>query len=195
MNIYRYSSVNGEYLGTGTADPDPLADGEWLFPANSTVTPPPTTQTNKARVWENGEWLQIDDHRGETWWDGRNPVTITELGDPTDLGLSSQEPPALPTVPVPRLVATALMTVDAGDLGGVSSAAGLSFGIYMGVGLYWLFFSEEMADLSYSYAVATSQGRVTVADRQLSYMELTVVDDAGDPVDPSEISIQLYRSN
>ena len=87
------------------------------------------------------------------------------------------------------------MTVDSGALGGVSSAAGLSFGIYMGVGLYWLFFSEEMADLSYSYAVATSQGRVTVTDRQLSYMELTVVDDAGDPVDPPEISIQLYRSN
>lgn len=100
-----------------------------------------------------------------------------------------------PQLPTPILLGTALLTVDSGDLGGVSSAAGLSFGIYMGVGLYWLFFSQEMADLGYSYAVTTSQGRITVTDRQLSYMELTVVDDAGSPVDPAEISLQLYRSN
>ena len=118
---------------------------------------------------------------------GEEPCDADEMPDP---------PPALNlSQPTPRLVATALLTVDSGDLGGVSSAAGLSFGFYMGVGLYWLFFSGEMADLSYSYAVAASQGRVTVTDRQLSYMELTVVDDTGNPVDPAEISLQLYRSN
>lgn len=124
---------------------------------------------------------------------------VRPFGQGEDPGVADEMPTCDPQVnlqqPTPRLTATALLTVDSGDLGGVSSAAGLSFGLYMGVGLYWLFFSNEMDDLSYSYAVAASQGRVTVTDRQLSYMELTVVDDAGNPLDPTEISLQLYRSN
>lgn len=199
MDIYHYSSQTGEFLGQGSADPDPMNEGEFLHPAFSTTTAPPEAEDGKARTWTGSAWEQVADHRGQTWWGEHNrPVTINFLGNPADSGLSSEEPepePQLPSIPVPQLIAVALLQVIDEEVVTVGVAAGVSFAMRLDTGLIWLFFSQEMPDLSYSYSytVLPSSGRATVTDRQLSYMEITITEN-GDPVDPAELSIQICRA-
>ena len=197
MDIYHYSSQTGEFLGQGLADPDPMNEGEFLHPAFSTTTAPPEAEEGKARTWTGSAWEQVADHRGETWWDeaGR-PVIVSDLGNPADNGLSSEEPepePQLPSIPTPQLITVALLQVIDEEVVTVGVAAGVSFAMRLDTGIIWLFFSQEMADLSYSYTVLPSSGRATVTDRQLSHMEITITED-GNPVDPAELSVQVYRA-
>lgn len=171
------------------------------MPANSTVMEPLPPEDGKAVVWSDQQWSYLADHRGETWWNEHGqPVVIQDLGNPADSGLSSEEPepePELPVtpIPVPQLTAVALLQVVDGDVVTVGVAAGVSFTMRLDTGLIWLFFSQEMPDLSYSYSytVLPSSGRATVTDRQLSYMEITITED-GNPVDPAELSVQVYRA-
>lgn len=91
MNIHNYSALTGEYLSTEQADSDPLEDGKFLIPANATTTTPPSAQQGQARVFANGSWSLVPDHRGEVWYAGfGQPVTISELGTPD--GLTVTEP-------------------------------------------------------------------------------------------------------
>lgn len=201
MDVYNYHSVTREFLGSSKADPDPMNDGEFLFPAFCCDVEPPPAEIGYAQVWEHPTWIKVPDHRGEFWWnsDGQR-VEITELGNPSDMGLSENAPELpenpYPSVPTPKLVAVGLLQVVDGEVFTVGVAAGIAFGLWMGPGLIWVFFSQEMPDLSYSYSytVTPSSGQATVTDRQLSYMEITVTDINGSPVDPSEISIQVYRA-
>lgn len=196
MDIFHYHPDTGEFLGQGLADQDPRDGDNWLIPAHATTTEPPTALAGKARVWGGSSWTQVADHRGETWWDSEGkPVTIENLGNPATEGLSSTEPvspPPEPPQPIPMLVATAMITIDGGELSGLGAAAGLAFGFQLSTGVFWMFFSGEMPDLNYAYTVSASEGRAAVTDRQLSYMEVTVTE-GGSPVDPSELSIQIYR--
>lgn len=104
--------------------------------------------------------------------------------------------PLPPPMPVPQLVAVSLLQVIGDEVITVGVSAGVSFAMRMDTGLIWVFFSEEMPDVdySYSYTVTPSTGRGTVTDRQLSYMEITVTDNDGIAVDPAEISVQVYRA-
>lgn len=101
MDIYHYHPTTGELLGMGLADPDPLTPDNWLVPAHATTVEPPASESGKARVFGNGEWTQIVDHRGETWWDDQGQaIEIDFLGDPVAQGLANTEPEpelALPT--------------------------------------------------------------------------------------------------
>lgn len=121
-----------------------------------------------------------------------------EMADDAPEVLAFLNPPeiAAPAIPVPQLVAVSLLQVVDGEVLTVGVSAGVAFGLWMGPGLIWVFFSQEMPDLSYSYSytVTPSSGQATVTDRQLSYMEITVTDINGAPVDPSEISVQVYRA-
>jgi hypothetical protein len=56
MNIYHFHPTTGVYLGQGGADTDPLDTGNWLYPANSTLTPPPTVGGGFVTKFENGAW-------------------------------------------------------------------------------------------------------------------------------------------
>ena len=97
-------------------------------------------------------------------------------------------------LPRPSLVATALLTVDAGEIDGLESAAGFGFGFELSTGVYWLFFAEEMPDTNYAYNVTASNGTAKVTARETSYMEVTVTD-GGSPIEPDELSIQLFRAS
>lgn len=104
MDIFHHHPLTGELLGSGVADPDPLEEGAWLLPANATTISPPASEEGKARVFSQGTWVQIDDHRGETWWDVEgNPIMVADLGDPTDDGLTDVEPEA-ETIPLSEQV-------------------------------------------------------------------------------------------
>lgn len=93
MQIFHYSPATGEFLGSGVADPDPVRIGEWLIPAFATGVTPPEPEASMARVWRDGAWRQVPDHRGETWYRGREPVEVAELGDPSADDLAPEVEP------------------------------------------------------------------------------------------------------
>lgn len=104
MNVYHYHPETGEYVGASEADESPREPGVFLIPAYATETPPPAAQDLLARVFLNGEWSQIVDRRGETWWTEEGaPVFIDGLGDPREAGLCDVEPePTIEPEPEPE---------------------------------------------------------------------------------------------
>lgn len=76
-----------------------LAENKIVFqrPAFSTDVPPPMKKAGFKPVWDGTTWNDVADHRGELWYRGEFPVRITELGDPTQLGLTAT-PPLPPVV-------------------------------------------------------------------------------------------------
>lgn len=103
MQIHNYNPLTLEYTGSGFADPDPLNEGAFIAPAFSTDIAPPDHVEGMARVFVDGEWSLVPDHRGETWWHPNGTSeTIIDLGDPADKGLLDVEP--APPVVVPQQI-------------------------------------------------------------------------------------------
>jgi hypothetical protein len=103
MEIYSYCPETGEYLGPSHADESPLEPGVYLIPAYATGKAPPASRQGKARVFVDGEWTFVPDHRGETWWKAYgDPVEIDVIGNPADKGLSKTEPAPPPPSTDPR---------------------------------------------------------------------------------------------
>lgn len=91
--VYHYHRMSGEYLSSSLADADPMESGRWVVPASATLVEPATTSEGFATVFVDGEWREVEDHRGEAWWDENgNPVDIDFLGDPADRGLTDVAP-------------------------------------------------------------------------------------------------------
>lgn len=90
MLAYKYDKTTKEYLGTQQCQLDPLETeiaGEevYLLPANCTFEEPTITE-GYTNVFEDGEWVQYEDHRGESYWlpddDYQTPARIMdELGE------------------------------------------------------------------------------------------------------------------
>jgi hypothetical protein len=85
MRIYSFDKFTGEYTGDTTAVANPAfgeeGQPEFLFPAQTTLTPPPNTAANQTACFVSGNWEVLPDHRGEIGYtlDGAE-VQITELG-------------------------------------------------------------------------------------------------------------------
>ncbi|WP_461209912.1 hypothetical protein [Desulfocurvus sp. DL9XJH121] len=87
MQIYNYDPDSGEYLGESAARLDPkesVAQGQdvYLTPANATTEAPPEAVAGYARCYVSGAWVQVEDHRGETYYSTATgeAVTIEDLG-------------------------------------------------------------------------------------------------------------------
>ncbi|MBB5040797.1 hypothetical protein [Shinella fusca] len=97
--VYHYHRMSGEYLSSSLADADPMESGRWVVPASATLVEPATTSEGFATVFVDGEWREVEDHRGETWWDeDGNPIDIEEIGDPAEQGLLAAKPIQPPTL-------------------------------------------------------------------------------------------------
>ncbi|WP_342632123.1 hypothetical protein [Marinobacter alkaliphilus] len=94
MKIYNYSPETGEFIGSETADPDPLQENEWLIPAFATSAEPPALTNHQAAVFGDGEWAIVPDYRGvEYWLSDRSYHTIDQLGfEPPEDALFEQPP-------------------------------------------------------------------------------------------------------
>ena len=57
MDIFNYHPISGVFLGASKADPNPIVEDEWLLPAFSTPTPPPTVPEGEMAVWEGDAWV------------------------------------------------------------------------------------------------------------------------------------------
>lgn len=79
LAVYNFDAVSGEF--TGSSD-EFMVQGVGL-PACACLSPPPDTQSGFAALYQEGNWLSVPDHRGETVYpvSGSAPVKITALGD------------------------------------------------------------------------------------------------------------------
>ena len=79
LTVYGYDALTGEFTG---AVQEFLAQGVGL-PACACLTSPPDAQAGMVAVYQDGNWLSVPDHRGETVYpvSGGAPVKITALGD------------------------------------------------------------------------------------------------------------------
>lgn len=97
MQIFLFHNETGEFLNEAPADPHPLEPGAFLEPYNSTRIAPPAPEAGQARVFQDGAWTLVPDHRGDVWYRAYgDPVEIAELGDPAERGLVETEPDAPP---------------------------------------------------------------------------------------------------
>ena len=90
MNAYKYNEETKEYIGVVSCQLDPIntkktGENVYLLPANSTFEEPTETE-GYANVFEDGEWVQYEDHRGESYWlpddDYNSPARkMNELGE------------------------------------------------------------------------------------------------------------------
>lgn len=55
MNVYQ-TDLNGVYVGTTTADQDPLDGTNWLIPAGCVETAPPTVTDGQLAKWTGTKW-------------------------------------------------------------------------------------------------------------------------------------------
>jgi hypothetical protein len=98
MIIYSYD-IQGEFIAPielSDSDRDPMQLDQYLIPAKCTLITPPDAQAGFARVFDGLAWAQIEDHRGETWYDAQgNHIEITEIGAIPN-GLLQTKPPKPP---------------------------------------------------------------------------------------------------
>lgn len=83
LTVYNFDAVSGEFTGSND---EYLAQGVGL-PACACLTAPPDAQAGMVALYQDGSWLSVPDHRGETVYrvSGGVPVKITAPGDyPTD---------------------------------------------------------------------------------------------------------------
>lgn len=79
ISAYHYSEQSGVYVGESEQY---LPQGVGL-PANATPIAPSDTVSGKVRVFTNGIWQQVEDHRGETVYRiaDRIAITVDGIGD------------------------------------------------------------------------------------------------------------------
>ncbi len=56
MNVYQ-TDLNGVFVGTTTADQDPLDSTNWLIPAGCVEAAPPTIADSQLAKWNGTEWV------------------------------------------------------------------------------------------------------------------------------------------
>lgn len=95
MKIYNYNPITGEFISSADADESPLEVGEYLLPAHATEIAPPTPRALFTAVFSSGVWSEIEDHRGERWFDSTGKSVIIEVLGAVQSGLSVVVPDAI----------------------------------------------------------------------------------------------------
>lgn len=73
MNVYKYDEITNEYVGTETAQLNPLeteiqGKDVWLLPANATFDMPLVVKEGYAQVFKDNVWNYVEDNRGKEYW-------------------------------------------------------------------------------------------------------------------------------
>lgn len=137
---------DGTYLGAATAYESPLEPGVFHVPAGCVNEAPPDASAGQTAIWSEGVWRLVADHRGETWYLGRDPVVIDFVGDPSTRGLNLGAP--APTLDDLRAAKLAAINVEA--------YARLSKGAPVEVDLHLALDDGSRADLTAMAATATA---------------------------------------
>jgi len=95
MKIYDYDE-NGVFLRERDARRDPRNPDRFVIPGRATTIEPPAQIAGHARVFKDGAWSQVEDHRGETYWlADKSEHVVKDLGPLPDGALSAKPAPSL----------------------------------------------------------------------------------------------------
>lgn len=92
VDIYVYDPITNEFLYQDKSDRNPLDPETPIIPAcSTTVKPKYESKEGYAIVWAGNKWNQVEDHRGETWYNTttEQPEVISILGDIPDIYVST----------------------------------------------------------------------------------------------------------
>ena len=85
MTAYKFDKKTKALIGYLEAQEDPMAEGQYLLPANSTFTAPPEYGDKQIPVWNGTEWEIKEDHRRHMddsgHWTGGTPYWLPSEGD------------------------------------------------------------------------------------------------------------------
>lgn len=132
----------------------------------------------------------------------RQMIYDWEFGPPDEIGqrervntIPPYEPPPPPAEPPPSpiLCCLANLKIENGEISGIETAAGLQMALWVGPGVYWVFFAEPAPDTNYIADASASAPTACVSARETEYIEVTVTGADGVTFDPAEVSIKIYR--
>ena len=92
VDIYVYDPITNEFLYQDKSDRNPLDPETPIIPAcSTTVKPKYEPKEGYVIVWAGNKWNQVEDHRGETWYNTttEQPEVISILGDIPDIYVST----------------------------------------------------------------------------------------------------------
>lgn len=93
LTVFSYDEKTGAYTGETTAQRDPMNEGAYLMPPNSTRVPPPKCENGYAPVFRNGQWRIVPDMRGTKYYNAEGKeFTIKEPGIVIPAGCTREKP-------------------------------------------------------------------------------------------------------
>ncbi|PZA12475.1 hypothetical protein DNX69_10905 [Rhodopseudomonas palustris] len=103
-------------------------------------------------------------------------------------------PAAEPVSQPPRVVASAMgITVENGDVAAIRGSYNIAAALYLGVGQVMLLFFVALADDDYFVVVQGHPFSTAASETTADHFIVETKDGAGDLVDPSCLSIQVYK--
>lgn len=121
-------------------------------------------------------------------------IVNAQTGEVTvDEEFELEETPPTPADPNPFLYAAALLSISAGEVGGIGVNSRFSAALYADTGLYYLFFAQPQDDVNYLAKAYDEGAQVDVIEKSTDYIAIQARDGNGDPFDPAEISVEIIR--
>jgi hypothetical protein len=106
---------------------------------------------------------------------------------------TDDEPPDPGTI-MPTMIAAAYnIEVSGGDIQSIGGAGNLIGALYLDVGSYMLLFLSAEVDTNYVAQVLDGGLSIRVIEKGLDYMIVEAKDGGGNPADPGQFGIQVYR--
>lgn len=107
--------------------------------------------------------------------------------------------PPQPSViePAISIVAQARLVISGGDISGVETAVGFAAALQIDTGIYWVFFTVPQPDTDYGVLPQARDGGglfADISDQTTDYVEITVTNRSGTPVDPTQLFISVQRT-
>jgi hypothetical protein len=96
----------------------------------------------------------------------------------------------------PRLVASAFnINVAGGDIPSIDGVFNIAAAIYLGVGQYMVLFLTSQPDGGYFVAITGGAPCMTLTEKNVDYVMVEArAAVGGDPVDPTQFGLQVYRA-
>lgn len=92
MRVYQTDHL-GFLIGPTEADPDPMREGEFLFPGGCVGAVPPALGANEAAQYVNGAWTVVPNFLGTVYWlPSGQKGEVTELGKALPAGAVTTDP-------------------------------------------------------------------------------------------------------
>lgn len=93
LTVFSYDPNSGVYTGETIAQRDPMNEGEYLMPPNSTREAPPKCESGYTAIYRNKAWRIVPDLRGTKYYNAEGQeFTIKEAGVVVPEGHFLQKP-------------------------------------------------------------------------------------------------------